>query len=54
MAEHLVGLLLGAETDWPAAFERLVETLDLSIRHGGEAHTWRTERVTIEPFRLRA
>ncbi len=54
MAEHLVGLLLGAEKDWPATFEKLVERLDLSIAHGGETHTWRTERVTIEPFRLRA
>ena len=25
MAEHLVGLLLGAEKDWPVTFERLME-----------------------------
>jgi hypothetical protein len=52
MAEHLIGLLLGTEDDWPTAFEQIVERLP-SIRHGGETHTFRTERVANEPFDLR-
>ena len=51
--QHLIGLLLGTEDDWSTTFERLVERLG-PIRHGGEEHVLRTERVTIEPFDLRA
>ena len=51
--EHLIGLLLGTEDDWSTTFERLMEQLG-PIRHGGEEHVLRTERVTIEPFDLRA
>jgi hypothetical protein len=51
--EHLIGLLLGTEDDWSTTFERLVERLG-PIRHRGEEHVLRTERVTIEPFDLRA
>jgi hypothetical protein len=51
--EHLVGLLLGTEEDWPRAFESLVGLLG-EIEHGGERHRITTERVTIEPFDLRA
>jgi hypothetical protein len=54
MAEHLIGLLLGTEEDWSSTFEELIRRLDLRIDHGGETHTFTTERVTIEPFRLRA
>jgi hypothetical protein len=50
---HLVGLLLGVEEDWPAAFEALLGRADLSVREGGETHRFSTERVTIEPFDLR-
>ncbi len=53
MAEHLIGMLLGNEEDWPAAFEALVRRAGVRIEHGGETHTFATERVTIEPFRLR-
>jgi len=54
MASHLIGLLLGMEEDWSSTFEELIRALDLRIAHRGEVHTFATERVTIEPFRLRA
>ena len=52
MANHLIGLLLGTEEDWPSAFESLLYRLELEIKHSGEVHTFDTERVTIEPFDL--
>ncbi|HEU4480253.1 MAG TPA: hypothetical protein VFS18_00080, partial [Actinomycetota bacterium] len=51
---HLIGLLLGTEEDWPTAFESLVRRLNANIDHGGATHTFSTERVTYEPFDLRA
>ncbi|MFI6903591.1 hypothetical protein ACIBKY_20165 [Nonomuraea sp. NPDC050394] len=42
--KHLVGLLLGTEEDWPAAFEEI-------MRRAMPAYE--VERVTIEPFDLR-
>ena len=54
MPAHLIGLLLGTEEDWSSTFEELIRRLDLHIEYGGETHTIATERVTIEPFRLRA
>jgi hypothetical protein len=53
MTTHNIGLLLGMEEDWSATFEELVRRLDLRIDHGGDTHRFTTERVTIEPFRLR-
>jgi len=53
-ATHVIGLLLGAEEDWPAAFESLLERVAPSIAQGGVTHEFTTERVTIEPFNLRA
>jgi hypothetical protein len=51
--EHLIGLLLGTEEDWPGAFEALVARLgDISYR--GETHRLTTERITNEPFDLRS
>jgi hypothetical protein len=50
---HLIGMLLGVEEDWPAAFEALLGRADLAVRDGGETHHFTTERVTIEPFDLR-
>jgi hypothetical protein len=50
---HLIGLLLGTEDDWPAAFETLVRRLG-SVTHHGTEHKITTERITIEPFDLRA
>ncbi|HVF53451.1 MAG TPA: hypothetical protein VNC78_07545 [Actinomycetota bacterium] len=52
--DHLIGLLLGTEEDWSGAFEGLMHKLAPSIVHNGEKHTFTTERVTIEPFDLRA
>jgi len=54
MAEHLIGLMLGAEDDWPTAFDALLRRARLSIHEGGGTHTFKTERVTVEPFSLRA
>jgi hypothetical protein len=50
---HLIGMLLGVEEDWPAAFEALLGRADIAVRAGGETHRFSTERVTIEPFDLR-
>jgi hypothetical protein len=52
MADHLLGLLLGTEDDWPTAFEALVSRLP-SIKRDGETHSFRTERIVNEPFDLR-
>ncbi|MDP9067192.1 MAG: hypothetical protein M3N53_02440 [Actinomycetota bacterium] len=51
---HLVGLLLGTEEDWPSAFESMMRRLSPTISYEGEDHTFSTERITIEPFDLRA
>jgi hypothetical protein len=52
--EHLIGLLLGTEEDWPRAFEELVRRLGAVRAADGTPHTLRTERITIEPFDLLA
>jgi hypothetical protein len=53
MAEHLIGLMLGAEDDWPTAFEALLRGAKLDFNEGGQRHVFTTERVTVEPFDLR-
>ncbi|MDQ6856101.1 MAG: hypothetical protein M3Z57_03390, partial [Candidatus Dormibacteraeota bacterium] len=53
-ATHVIGLLLGAEEDWPVAFESLLERVAPSVVADGATHRFSTERVTIEPFNLRA
>jgi hypothetical protein len=51
---HLIGLLLGTEEDWPTAFEAIAGRLG-EIRDGeGRIHAYDVERLTIEPFNLRA
>jgi hypothetical protein len=51
---HLIGLLLGTEEDWPTAFEAIAGRLG-DIRDGeGRSHAYDVERLTIEPFNLRA
>ena len=50
MPEHLIGLLLGTEEDWPAAFEALVSRLGPI----DGARRLRTERIVNEPFDLRS
>jgi hypothetical protein len=52
--KHLIGLLLGAEEDWPAAFETLVGRLGTIVTADGARHRIESERITIEPFDLRA
>jgi hypothetical protein len=49
--DHLIGLLLGAEEDWPRAFEAILANVG-TIEHGGETHRLSSERLAIEPFRL--
>ncbi len=49
---HLIGLLLGAEADWPTAFESLVRRIG-TLSYLGDQHTFETERVRIHPFNLR-
>ena len=53
MPDHLIGLLLGTEEDWPRAFEALVERAG-PLRWRGEEHRLTTERILNEPFDLRA
>ncbi|CAN5638905.1 MAG: hypothetical protein H0T98_00295 [Euzebyaceae bacterium] len=53
-ATHLLGLLLGTEEDWSTAFEQLLARAALDIDHGGQRHRFASERITIEPFNLRA
>jgi hypothetical protein len=53
-ATHVIGLLLGAEEDWPVAFESLLGRAAATVTVDGVAHEFATERVTIEPFDLRA
>ena len=51
--EHLIGLLLGTEEDWPRAFETLLARLGPVTDAAGTTHRLRSNRVTIEPFNLR-
>ena len=51
--DHLIGLLLGTEEDWPHAFETLLGRLG-PVAWGGATHRVTSERITIEPFDLRA
>ena len=50
---HLIGLLLGAEEDWPTAFEELLRLVGPITTDDGVTHELSTERLTIEPFDLR-
>ena len=52
MSDHLIGLLLGTEQDWPAAFESIVRRLGPVTDGNGTEHRFDVERVTIEPFDL--
>ncbi len=51
---HLIGLLLGTEDDWPSAFEEIVRRLGPVTGPDGSQHAFDVERLTIEPFSLRA
>jgi hypothetical protein len=52
--EHLVGLMLGTEDDWPSAYESLLNGFGPVRDDAGREHVFATERLTIEPFSLRA
>ena len=49
-----VGLSLGADLCWPAFYEDILERLSPEFRFGGETVRVEVERVSIEPFALRA
>jgi hypothetical protein len=53
-ARHHLGLLLGTEQDWPGVFEALVGRLGAITDPSGGTHSYDVERITIEPFDLRA
>jgi hypothetical protein len=48
---HLIGLLLGTEEDWPRAFETLLQRVG-PIKTADGTHEVTSERITIEPFPL--
>lgn len=50
---HLIGLLLGAEEDWPRAFEELLARVGPITGDDGVVHELTSERLSIEPFDLR-
>ena len=54
MDRHLIGLLLGTEEDWPAAFETLLGRVGTVRDATGGEHAFDVERIVIEPFDLRA
>ena len=51
--QHLVGLLLGTEDDWPRAFESLLARVGRVRAAEGRSHGSGTERLRISPFSLR-
>src|SRR5262245_24872435 len=51
-SDHLIGLLLGTEEDWPRAFETLLSRGG-PVQWNGSTHNVTSERITIEPFDLR-
>jgi hypothetical protein len=48
-----IGLSLGADICWPAAYEELIRRLDLALEIDGDTVRFDVERVTVEPFDLR-
>jgi hypothetical protein len=48
-----IGLSLGADICWPAAFEAILKRLDPRISLGDQTLRFAVERVSIEPFNLR-
>ncbi len=51
-SRHLIGLLLGAEEDWPQAFEAILRRVGPITDASGIVHEVESERLTIEPFEL--
>jgi len=50
---HLIGLLLGTEEDWPRAFDEILRRLGPVAGADGARHSFLCERIMIEPFSLR-
>jgi hypothetical protein len=48
-----IGLSLGADICWAAAYEDILQRLDLAIPQGKDEIRFETSRVTIEPFDLK-
>jgi hypothetical protein len=53
-SSHLIGLLLGTEHDWPAAFEAIMRRTGTVMDGLDNTHEFDVERITIEPFDLRS
>ncbi len=51
-SRHLIGLLLGAEEDWPRAFEAILRRVGTVRAPDGSTHELDSERLTVEPFGL--
>ncbi len=51
--DHIIGMLLGTEDDWPRAYEALLRRLGAVTDGAGVTHRFEPRRVTIEPFNLR-
>ena len=49
-----IGLSLGADLCWPAAYEALLKELDLQIPVGSDEVRFNCERITVEPYNLQA
>ena len=47
-----IGLSLGADLCWPAAFEELLNQLDPKIQYKGKEIDFACERVRVEPYDL--
>lgn len=47
-----IGLSLGADLCWPAAYEQIVDQLGLSLDLGEERVGFEVERIQVEPFDL--
>lgn len=52
ISRHLVGLLLGAEQDWPRAFEEILRRVGDIRTADGTTHTFSSDRLRIAPFDL--
>ena len=48
-----IGLSLGADLCWPAAYEELLQRMNLDLRLGDDTIRFASERVLVEPFNLR-
>ena len=52
ISRHLVGLLLGAEQDWPQAFEEILRRVGDVRTADGTTHSFDSQRLRIAPFDL--